>query len=107
MFLLADRPHLYPGRTLFGDTQGPVVDTGVEMVFGGRVYLAVVEAIHVGKAVDMVEGNVHEAEIAERDERIAALEQQVAELSADRVNVVSLDEVRELIAAGASSKKAG
>lgn len=38
--LLADRPHLFPGHTLTGETTGPVVDTGIELPVGGRVYLA-------------------------------------------------------------------
>lgn len=75
MFLLTDRPHIFPGRTLLGDTRGPVVDTGVEMDLGGRVYLNRQEAWEVARLFGFVEAETHEAAVA----RAALAEVELAE----------------------------
>lgn len=73
-FLLADRPAMFPGRCLLGDTRGPCVDTGVEMELGGHVYLNRNEAWEVGRHFGFVEGETHSTVMAERDQAHADLD---------------------------------
>lgn len=77
-FLLADRPAMFPGRCLLGDTRGPCVDTGVEMELGGHVYLNRNEAWEVGRHFGFVEGETHAGVVAERDGLRAKLDQERA-----------------------------
>jgi hypothetical protein len=82
MFLLADRPHLFPGRCLLGDSRGPCIDTGVEMELGGHVYLNRTEACEVGRLFGLVEADAHEVVVRERDlalDSVVVLEAELAE----------------------------
>jgi hypothetical protein len=75
MFLLTERPHLYPAVTLLGNAQGPVVDTGIDILTGGRVYIDRVEAGEIARLFDF-----ETPEAAQRrTQRIAALEEEVAD----------------------------
>ncbi len=96
---VVDRPRLLPFCTMvFRATGGPVVDTDVVMVRGGRVYMGDRELAQVAAAVARSDTNwprteavlrtagwvtpaEHLAALAERDDRIAVLE---AEVSAAR-----------------------
>jgi hypothetical protein len=49
MFRKVDQPLLYPASTLLGNTGGPVVDTGIDMLGGGRVYIDRVEAGEIAR----------------------------------------------------------
>lgn len=75
MFLLAERPHIFPGRTLLGSTTGPVVDTGCDLDFGGRVYLSRQEVWEAARLHGFIEPEVAQAQ----EERISDLEAQLAE----------------------------
>jgi hypothetical protein len=74
MFLLTEQPALFPATTLLGNTGGPVVDTGIDLPAGGRVYIDRVEA---GEICQHFGFESPEA-ARRRTERIAALEEQVA-----------------------------
>ena len=90
MFLLADRPYLFPGRCLLGETRGPCVDTGVEMELGGHVYLNRVEAWEAGRLFGFVEGETYAQACKERDDAFETLVVLEAELAEARQLVESL-----------------
>lgn len=83
---LVERLELEPYQTLWNDSRGPAVDTGVDRVlWTGRVYLSPVE---VGEAAGVL-GYVSREVAAEKDARIVELEARVADLEA----LVAADDV--------------
>lgn len=89
MFMLTERPVMYPMTTLLGNAAGPVVDTGIDMLVGGRVYIDRVEAGEIARHFGF---ETPEA-AKRRDERIAELEQRVADANE------RLENVRGMVAA--------
>jgi hypothetical protein len=91
VFPLAERPALFPGATVLGNTAGPVVDCG-ELPAGGRVYIDRLEAGEIARHFGFAKPEEVEKLrqlVATRDERIAELElklvtirEQVAEVAA-------------------------
>lgn len=87
MFQLVDQPHLFPGRSLLGNT-GPCVDTAVEIPVGGRVYVDRVEAGEIARlfgfltpeAASQLKAQLAAAEgrAGEAERRLAAVRDQVA-----------------------------
>lgn len=73
MFMLVDRPVIFPAQTLLGNSGGPVVDTGCELLSGGRVYIDRVEASEIARHF----GFETPESAASRTRRIEELEQQL------------------------------
>lgn len=105
MFKLAERPVLMPARTLIGSTVGPVVDTEVTIQSGGRVYLSEIEVGECAKffpntvatlATDL--GWASPDTVAELEQTIADLREQLAEAEAGQPKMVALDDVETLLA---------
>lgn len=82
--MLADAPHVFPGRSLLGDTRGPVVDTSVDLDLGGHVYLTRQETWEAARLFGFVEPEVHEQQV-----RRATMAE--AELAAARARLVEAD----------------
>lgn len=80
MFRLAERPALFPGATVLGNTGGPVVDCG-ELPAGGRIYIDRTEAGEIARHFGFAKPEEVERLgrlIAERDAAIAELERRLA-----------------------------
>lgn len=102
---IAERPVLMPAQTLFGTTTGPVVDTEVILINGGRVYLSRTEVWSAAALMpDVVEGIASELGWApptlfnEMKARVDELEQQLTEAQSDTPKVITLDTAREIFA---------
>lgn len=75
MFSLVDQPVIFPAHTLLGNAGGPVVDTGCELVSGGRVYIDRTEAVEIARHF----GFETPEQAARRSQRIEQLEAEVAD----------------------------
>lgn len=71
--LLVDQPVIYPAVTLQGRAAGPVVDTGCELLAGGRVYIDRTE----GGEIARLFGFATPDQVRQYTERIAVLEEQL------------------------------
>lgn len=94
MFQVVDQPHFYPSTTLLGNAGGPVVDTGIDMPVGGRVYVDQVEASEIARHF----GFETPESARRRDARILELEEQLAAALArvERVRTLIVDEVAQI-----------
>lgn len=100
MFRLVDNPTIMPGQTLIGTTTGPVVDTGVVLLNGGRVYVSQVEAgeivrhfPHVVAERAAAIGWASPKTVASLEAEISRLDGELAEARLQQTRVVPVDEL--------------
>lgn len=91
MFTLTERPHHFPGRTLLGDTRGPVVDTGVDQ--NGWIYINRIEAVEIGRCFGLVEPEVHDVAVNQIADLETALDAAYAQIEEWRPIITAVGNV--------------
>lgn len=92
---VVDRPLAYPGRTIYGKTNGPVAYLG-QVIEGVHVFLNESESREVLHAWGWAPNEQYlelKAALLAAEGRIAELEEQLAEAQAQVVKVVPMDDV--------------